>query len=129
MAGYTKKMEYMLNSNPGMRDRIQFYINFPDYNAVELMKIFTEMCTNNGYTLTGEGAKAAKEGFEKLEKNKGANFANARTVRAIFDKMKIQQAYRTKSMEIIESDIKSIFDKELTKKKVLTKKERPIGFL
>ena len=32
LAGYTEEMKRLINLNPGFESRIQFTINFPDYN-------------------------------------------------------------------------------------------------
>ena len=40
LAGYTEEMKNLLKLNPGFESRIQFTINFPDYNEVELLEIF-----------------------------------------------------------------------------------------
>ncbi len=36
MAGYPNEMEKFINMNPGLRDRIQFKIDFTDYSTEEL---------------------------------------------------------------------------------------------
>ena len=38
-AGYPEPMEDFLKANEGLRSRIAFHLNFPDYNAEEMTKI------------------------------------------------------------------------------------------
>lgn len=40
LAGYTDEMKNLIKLNPGFESRIQFTIDFPDYNEEELFKIF-----------------------------------------------------------------------------------------
>ena len=39
LAGYADRMERFFGSNPGMRLRIAHHVDFPDYDADELMRI------------------------------------------------------------------------------------------
>ena len=49
-AGYPEPMEEFLRSNEGLRSRIAFHLNFPDYNAEEMTDIFSIMLKEQGYT-------------------------------------------------------------------------------
>lgn len=91
-AGYTDEMERMLNVNPGFESRIQFVINFPDYTAEELYMIFKGLCKKEEYKIASNIKKHLVEYFEIAKKSK--NFSNARFVRSLFEKMKIEQANR-----------------------------------
>lgn len=39
-AGYTHELESLFEMNPGLRDRIPYHINFPNYSREELVQIF-----------------------------------------------------------------------------------------
>ena len=39
LAGYADRMDRFFTSNPGFRSRIAHHIDFPDYEAEELMAI------------------------------------------------------------------------------------------
>ena len=39
LAGYTKEMDAMLDSNPGLRSRFPYRYQFDDYDAAQLMEI------------------------------------------------------------------------------------------
>lgn len=116
MAGYTKEMEELLNVNPGLRDRIQFYIDFPDYSCDELLQIFETYCKKDKYILSLKAKKMVLEMFSLIVKNKEKNFSNARLVRKIFERVKMKQAIRTDNNRIIEKDIIKTFEEMDIKK-------------
>ena len=109
LAGYTEETNRMLSMNPGLRDRIQFYIDFPDYNEYELLMIFERMCKENKYKLSQSARKVLKEGFSQMLKTKHENFSNGRLVRKIFERARIKQAIRSSSNIIINTDINAVF--------------------
>lgn len=92
LAGYTKEMENMLQANPGFESRIQFIINFPDYSEEELYKIFEQLCIKEKYKLDNDLKEVLIEELKKEKRKK--NFSNARYVRSLFEKIKIEQANR-----------------------------------
>lgn len=94
VAGYTNLMQNFINSNPGLKSRFNKYIEFPDYSADELVRIFYSMCNEYQYTLTADADIILKEKLFEMEKNKDANFANARDVRNLFEMVITRQATR-----------------------------------
>jgi hypothetical protein len=109
MAGYTEEMDTMLGKNPGLHDRIQFYIDFPDYSAEELLQIFRKLCREKNYSLEAEGEEILRFSFQKIINNKSPHFPNARLVRKLFERVQIQQAIRTENLDIISADIQQAF--------------------
>lgn len=109
LAGYTKEMNDMLSMNPGMRDRISFYIDFPDYGADELLQIFEKMCRDNKYRLSESAADMLKDGFNRIVRVKGQNFSNGRLVRKIFERVRMKQALRASNSIISDADIIAAF--------------------
>lgn len=57
MAGYLREMKTMISCNPGLRDRVGFYINFPDYSDNELCEIFDYMIADRNYEVTEDATK------------------------------------------------------------------------
>ena len=92
LAGYTEEMNHMLSVNPGFESRIQFTINFPDYTEEELYTIFKNLCRNEKYKLSSNIKQELIKHF-KIARD-GKNFSNARHVRSLFEKIKIEQANR-----------------------------------
>lgn len=94
VAGYTDKMEKFINSNPGLKSRFSKYIDFADYSADELVQIFFSLCDKYGFKLTKGAEEKARDTIVSIEKNKTAEFANARDMRNMFEKMYTNIAMR-----------------------------------
>lgn len=98
VAGYTKPMERFIASNPGLKSRFSKYLHFSDYNAEELLDIFHRFCRKNDYTLTPEAEQAAAAQMQQLYNERGEDFANARDVRNLFERVISRQAGRLFNM-------------------------------
>ena len=94
VAGYPEQMHAFINSNPGLKSRFNKYIDFPDYSADELLQIFKEMCDSYDYKLTEDAETRVKELITYIEQTKKENFANARTIRNLFERIITRQASR-----------------------------------
>lgn len=91
-AGYRNEMEKMLISNPGLKSRIQFTLDFPNYSRDELRKITELMLKKRKYQI-GEEAMAKVLDVTDV-KRKDPNFANARELRNILDQVIMAQNLR-----------------------------------
>ena len=91
-AGYPDKMKRFLAKNEGLRSRIAFHIDFPDYNGEELCAILELMCKNRGYTLEIGAAEKCRGIFEVACHN--AEFGNGRFVRNVLEQAIIKQSAR-----------------------------------
>lgn len=109
MAGYTEEMDKMLNVNPGLRDRVQFYIDFPDYSEDELTEIFVRLCWQAGYELAEPPMELIREFFKQIIESKDERFSNARLVRKVFERVRVKQALREEGNNIICDDINEVF--------------------
>ena len=125
-AGYPEKMKVFLEQNEGLRSRIAFHVNFPDYEPDELMGILEKMTSDKNYTLTEAAKKKAKEIFEKVYKNE--EYGNGRFVRNLFEQAVNKQASRIMKMdkaavtkealfELEEADFDTNLVKQYTKEK------------
>lgn len=92
VAGYTKKMEGFLDSNPGLWSRFNRFLHFEDYDSGELTDIFVWMCRQNGYVVGEKCLNHVKKYFKKQSVKK--NFANGRTVSNLFEGAIVSQANR-----------------------------------
>ena len=91
-AGYPKPMQRFLDANEGLRSRIGFQLEFPDYNAKELLDILELMLKERAYSLS-EGAKdQVLEIFKQAAKQN--DFGNGRFVRNLLEQMIMQQSLR-----------------------------------
>lgn len=128
LAGYTEEMQNLIKINPGFESRIQFTINFPDYNEDELLKIFTGLCKEEHYKLSESCKEILINNFNLAKNTEG--FGNGRYVRNLFEKVKFEQADRiiktnSKSINAIN---KSDIENALKTIKLDVKEKRRIGF-
>lgn len=116
VAGYPDKMEEFLNSNPGLQSRFNKYIHFDDYSPEELMAIFERMCEKNGYKTTVEAREKAGKILQTIYESRTENFANARTVRNLFEKLLTIHADRLAAKEdISDEDLTTIIGEDVDK--------------
>ncbi len=94
IAGYPNEMKRFINSNPGLQSRFNKYINFPDYTAEELYRIFCMYMRKNEYTMSDDASAYLMEHMNYKVAHKERNFGNARYARNIFEKSIQQQANR-----------------------------------
>lgn len=94
-AGYKNETLDMLERNPGLKSRVNRYIDFPNYTKRELTDIACLMVKNSGYDC---GNKVIERVVEIAEtKRENDNFANAREVRNILESLYEIQSVRTVS--------------------------------
>ena len=93
-AGYTKEMQDFLNSNSGITSRIGYTLEFDDYTTEELIKIFNNFATKNGFIVSDDAIKYLEEVINENRNTK--NFGNARFVRNIYEKTVIKHATNVK---------------------------------
>ena len=105
VAGYTDLMKAFIESNPGLKSRFNKFFYFPDYTVDELQQIFMMQCKKYQYKLTEEAEAAVKEEIIRLEAAKGENFANAREVRNLFEKIITNQAARVSELENVDEEM------------------------
>lgn len=97
-AGYTDRMAGFLASNPGLKSRFPKTIVFPDYTAEEMLAIFSSMALAMRYRLDASAQERLASVFSGLVANKGVDFANAREVRNIFERVMSMQANRISAL-------------------------------
>ena len=104
VAGYTQLMKDFVESNPGLRSRFNKFFEFPDYTVDELQDIFKLQCKKYQYKLTEEAEAAVREEIIRLEASKGENFANAREVRNLFERIITNQAARVAALDDVDEE-------------------------
>ncbi len=90
--GYPDKMKDFIERNEGLRSRIAFQIDFPDYKAEELVGILKLFVKNDGYEITPEIENKCREIFVKAAQKK--DFGNGRFVRNLWEQAKLKQSSR-----------------------------------
>lgn len=131
-AGYKKPMKEFIQSNPGLKSRIGFYFDFPDYTTDELVEIAKLQAKENDYILSKEYIEKLKEA---IDKERGVDdFGNGRFVRSIFEKSTLQQATRlmknkTKARNMDSTDFKTILGEDFSEDNMDDKtNQKHIGF-
>jgi AAA lid domain len=81
-------------SNPGLRERFTRYVHFEDFDPDELTQIFVKICGDNHFQLAPGVEELARALFTDLYANRGADFANGRTVRNVFTDVREQVSER-----------------------------------
>ena len=108
-AGYPREMQQWIDTNSGLESRYTRKIFFEDYTGEELAQIFRNIVKSNGLRMDEGADEEMLHYFQVLAypANKGANFANAREARNYFDRVKLNQGRRLRSMMALPG-----FDKE-----------------
>jgi SpoVK/Ycf46/Vps4 family AAA+-type ATPase len=92
IAGYSDKMDALLESNPGFRSRFGQHLVFEDYDDDALARILATMAGDLGYTIE---PRVLEDVVKELSKQRsGRNFANARAVRNLVEQGVRRQAVR-----------------------------------
>lgn len=82
-AGYPREMENFINRNSGLRSRINYQLNFRDYNLTQLIEIGNLMIQNRGLKISEKAKSKLKKLLEAGMKKE--NYGNGRFVRKVLD--------------------------------------------
>lgn len=127
LAGYADRMDRFFTSNPGFRSRVAHHIDFPDYDAGELMAIAELMLAGQSYRFD----PAAREAFARYieARMRQPHFANARSVRNALDRARLRQAVRLFERRgqgaITAEDLMTIGPEEILSSRVLAEQPAP----
>ena len=94
VAGYTAPMQQFLMSNPGLQSRFTRFIDFPDYSPNELLEIFNDLSSRQGYTVADDALQRASHLLEQAYQSRGETFGNARLVRTMFERATVRLSDR-----------------------------------
>jgi SpoVK/Ycf46/Vps4 family AAA+-type ATPase len=109
VAGYEYEMKDFLESNPGLKSRFKKVLYFKDFTLDELIEIFMVFCKKYHYKLDEKATKELPELIKKVYTKNEENFANARTIRNLFEKVIQQQANRITTLHnVSKEDLKII---------------------
>ena len=105
LAGYKNPMQEMIAKNQGFQSRIQFTIDFPNYDRKELGQIADLMLKSRGYSASDDAKDRMLDITDHTRKD--PNFANAREMRNIIEQVIMCQNVRCagtdeKTLEIVD---------------------------
>lgn len=112
-AGYTEEMRRFRDLNPGLKSRIGYEIDFPDYSIDELLQIYDKKIEEKGFKSDSEARKKVENIL--INAKNVDNFGNGRFVENIVQKIIIEHAKQTKEitdteklLTFTESDVNNI---------------------
>lgn len=97
LAGYDKEMDQFLeNANTGFPSRFRSVFQFEDYDREEMYEIFLRIARANHYELTPPARKRLQTILWLIDSRKKEipSFANARTVRLLFEAVRAKASRR-----------------------------------
>jgi stage V sporulation protein K len=100
VAGYDDLMKKFFESNPGLKSRFNYFIEFEDYTVNQMFEIFLSYCKNEDYTLQESAAERLKKYLDKQSEDSENKNANGRFVRNVFDKIIMNQAKRLSKLSL-----------------------------
>ncbi|WP_440895401.1 AAA family ATPase [Amphibacillus sp. Q70] len=101
LAGYPEQMDGFLRTNPGLRSRFPFIIDFPDYQPTELIEIAKKMVKMRDYHLTKQAELKLNQLIKKeIQRRDRLHFSNARYVRNT-----IEQSIRNQAIRLIKQRV------------------------
>lgn len=131
MAGYKEEMKDLIGINSGLKSRITYNLNFEDYNAIESKKIFLNLIEKNEMLFEEDFIAQTEKVIDLIIKQPG--YANARTIRELFEFVQKKQAIRLgskDSVRITYDALKLLVPEDLPNQsnfKIVEKS--PIGFI
>ncbi|MBR2284660.1 MAG: AAA family ATPase [Ruminococcus sp.] len=91
-AGYNDRMQVFLEQNEGLRSRIAFHLNFPDYTPDELTGILRLMADKREYVFDDDALEECRDIFGMAVHEE--NFGNGRYVRNLLEQAILRQSDR-----------------------------------
>ena len=101
-AGYPDKMKTFLEQNEGLRSRIAFHLDFPDYSSDELVEILKLMAEKREYVIADDALPICRKYFE--DASCVENFGNGRYVRNFLEQTIMRQSVRLQKEALAKAD-------------------------
>ena len=93
-AGYTEEMKQFRDQNPGLKSRIGFELDFPDYSTDELVQIFRKKVADRELEIDEDAVEKARGVIARARNVE--NFGNGRYIDSFVQKIVINHALRLK---------------------------------
>lgn len=85
LAGYEEKMQTLLQSNPGLKDRFPLKFYFEDYTNDELYAIACQTLQERGFVLTPAAEQRLRTAIARATAHRDAHFGNGRWVHNLIE--------------------------------------------
>ena len=102
VAGYRDQIWDFIHTNPGLRSRFTRYIDFPDFSADELTRIFVVMAGAAKVQVGDDVVARVRQVLD--EEREVPDFGNARFVRTLFERAYANMADRVTADDRIDTD-------------------------
>lgn len=102
LAGYTDEMQELLKTNPGLKSRFNYFVEFPDYTPEELLQILKINAAGEGYQLAPECDEPLLSQFERSQIPGKNDSGNGRLARNILEKAQLRCTERFKGVDLTE---------------------------
>jgi hypothetical protein len=99
VAGYPRKMDAFLESNPGLASRFTTKLHFENYTPAELLKILHKLCSEGEYLLSAGAEQAALKAFIDESIRADESFGNGRYVRNCYQQALIEHGRRVSAYD------------------------------
>ena len=133
MAGYPDDMDKLMDGNAGLKSRMPYLIEFPNYTRAQLADIYMSM-VNKGFTYDDDFMNAVNSYFSSLSDEilQAKDFSNARFVRNLFERTWGKAALRCQ-LDRTACDVLTVEDLALATSdkefhNIMEHKRRTIGF-
>ena len=87
-------MNHFFQSNPGLKSRFNYFINFENYSSTELIDILETLARKDDYQLSDELKERLSSYFTDELETKVENFSNGRFIRNLYEDLIMNQAVR-----------------------------------
>lgn len=104
-AGYKTNMDDFIQSNPGLKSRFTTFIHLEDYNPKQLNELFDLYAKKEKFEIACDAKEKLQECITSIYENRGADFANGRTMRNFYEKVKEKQSARIIKLSVDERKI------------------------
>ena len=127
-AGYPDRMKNFLESNEGLKSRISFVINFPDYDIDELTEILKFMTREKNLKISSEVVEKCRKIYTEVYRKK--NFGNGRFVRNLLEQAILNQSQRIlrENKKIFRDELLTLKPEDFSEKIFIHGAETKIGF-
>ena len=129
LTGYRKPMEKLLERNAGLRSRVNFIVEFPEYTEAELMEIVELSTKVNKRLLTDSSAHRVQQILREAMTQ--PNFGNGRFARSLVEKAMLRQASRVMALpaeQVTDEDIRYLTADDFGEVPQRAECHRNIGF-
>jgi SpoVK/Ycf46/Vps4 family AAA+-type ATPase len=110
LAGYSREMDLLLSSNPGLKSRFKKFFHFHDYSADELVDIILRRVKQYDYELTSEAVSYLKEYIQQNPTEGNARFA----VNLVDELIQVQAARVMQQTDLDETKFSMINEKDVS---------------